>query len=71
MEAARTDTVPALRERCLKVKAQQARMNRLYAVESTPTVTGAMADHRLSLRAGLIEGSFSDMYPRCAMRLSR
>ncbi len=27
-------------------------MNRLYAVESTPTLTGAMADHRLALRAG-------------------
>jgi molybdopterin-containing oxidoreductase family iron-sulfur binding subunit len=26
-------------------------MNRLYAVESTPTLTGAMADHRLPLRA--------------------
>ena len=26
------------------------RMNRLYAVESSPTVTGAAADHRLPLR---------------------
>ena len=26
-------------------------MNRLYAVESTPTLTGAKADHRLPLRA--------------------
>ncbi len=31
-------------------------MNRLYAVESTPTNTGASADHRLRLRAGEIEG---------------
>ena len=30
-------------------------MNRLYAVESTPLNTGAMADHRLRLRAGEIE----------------
>ncbi len=30
-------------------------MNRLYAVESTPTNTGAMADHRLRLRAAEIE----------------
>jgi len=30
-------------------------MNRLYAVESTPTNTGAMADHRLPLRASQIE----------------
>ncbi len=33
-----------------------ATMNRLYAVESTPTLTGAMADHRLPLRASQIEG---------------
>jgi molybdopterin-containing oxidoreductase family iron-sulfur binding subunit len=31
-------------------------MNRLYAVESTPSVTGTMADHRLPLRAGEIGG---------------
>ncbi len=31
-------------------------MNRLYVVESTPTITGAMADHRLRLQAGQIEG---------------
>ncbi len=30
-------------------------MNRLYVVESTPTITGAKADHRLPLRAGDIE----------------
>ncbi len=30
-------------------------MNRLYAVEATPTNTGAMADHRLRLRAGEIQ----------------
>jgi molybdopterin-containing oxidoreductase family iron-sulfur binding subunit len=31
-------------------------MNRLYAVESTPSLTGAKADHRLALRASEIEG---------------
>ncbi len=31
-------------------------MNRLYAIESTPSLTGAKADHRLALRAGEIEG---------------
>jgi molybdopterin-containing oxidoreductase family iron-sulfur binding subunit len=31
-------------------------MNRLYAVESCPTVTGAAADHRLPLRAGAMDG---------------
>ncbi|HSB68502.1 MAG TPA: TAT-variant-translocated molybdopterin oxidoreductase [Candidatus Methylomirabilis sp.] len=34
---------------------QDARMNRLYAVEATPTNTGVMADHRLPVRAGEIE----------------
>ena len=29
-------------------------MNRLYAVESTPSLTGTMADHRLPLRSGEI-----------------
>ncbi|MEZ4869167.1 MAG: TAT-variant-translocated molybdopterin oxidoreductase [Caldilineaceae bacterium] len=31
-----------------------AQMNRLYALASTPTITGAKADHRLPLRAGQI-----------------
>ena len=31
-------------------------MNRLYAIESTPTLTGAKADHRLALRAFEVEG---------------
>jgi len=30
-------------------------MNRLFVVESTPTITGAAADHRLPLRPSLIE----------------
>lgn len=30
-------------------------LNRLYAIESTPTTTGAVADHRLPLKAGQIE----------------
>src|SRR5206468_12499545 len=30
-------------------------MNRLYAVESTPSITGSVADHRLPLRAREIE----------------
>lgn len=32
-----------------------AEMNRLYVVESAPTLTGANADHRLSLRPGQVE----------------
>ena len=34
-----------------RVTGPESTMNRLYVVESTPTVTGAMADHRLPLRA--------------------
>ena len=38
-----------------RVDGEQAEMNRLYAVESMPTNTGAMADHRLPLRASEVE----------------
>ena len=31
------------------------KMNRLYVIESTPTTTGAKADHRIPVRASLIE----------------
>ena len=34
-----------------------AGMNRLYAIESTPTLTGAKADHRLALRASEIQAA--------------
>ncbi len=39
-----------------RVENAQSKMNRLYAVESTPTNTGAMADHRLRMKASDIEG---------------
>jgi len=39
-----------------RVWAGRTEMNRLYVVESTPSSTGAIADHRLPLRAGEIEG---------------
>src|ERR1035437_5501612 len=38
-----------------------APMNRLYVVESTPTSTGAKADHRLPLRASDIEGVMANL----------
>ncbi len=39
-----------------RVTDERKEMNRLYAIESTPTLTGAKADHRLVLKAGEIEG---------------
>lgn len=38
-----------------KVRAENLEMNRLYAVESTPGITGANADHRLAMRASTVE----------------
>jgi len=37
-----------------RVREQNAAMNRLYVVETTPTVTGGIADHRLALRPSMI-----------------
>jgi molybdopterin-containing oxidoreductase family iron-sulfur binding subunit len=34
---------------------EQKEMNRLYAIESTPTLTGTMADHRRTMRASEIQ----------------
>lgn len=39
-----------------EVTPEDPRMNRLYAVESTPTNTGAVADNRLAMKASEIEG---------------
>src|SRR5579863_3395678 len=39
-----------------RIEGPESKMNRLYAVESTPTNTGAMADHRLRMRASDLEG---------------
>ncbi len=38
-----------------RVENVESKMNRLYAVESRPTSTGGMADHRLRMRASEIE----------------
>ena len=38
-----------------RITDSQSGMNRLYVVESTPSVTGAMADHRWPLRASEVE----------------
>ncbi len=39
-----------------KVREDQTDMNRLYVAEPSPTLTGSMADHRLALEAGQIDG---------------
>jgi len=38
-----------------RITGPESTMNRLYVVESTPTITGAMADHRLPLRSSDVE----------------
>ncbi len=38
-----------------RLRAGQNEMNRLYVLESMPTGTGAVADHRLPLRAGAVK----------------
>ncbi len=39
-----------------RVTDERKEMSRLYAIESTPTLTGAKADHRLAMKASEIEG---------------
>lgn len=38
-----------------RVSVDAGRMNRLYVAESTPTVTGAVADHRVAVRPSQVE----------------
>ena len=38
-----------------RITDERKEMNRLYSIESTPTLTGAKADHRLAVRASEIE----------------
>jgi len=39
-----------------RISDSQSTMNRLYVVESTPSATGSMADHRWPMRASEVEG---------------
>jgi len=46
-----------------RISGDKAEMNRLYVVESTPTTTGAVADHRLSLRPSELQSlAFGERY---------
>jgi molybdopterin-containing oxidoreductase family iron-sulfur binding subunit len=47
--------------RRVRVKAGATGMNRLYVLEGTPSITGAMADHRVRLRPSLLEGVVRDL----------
>ena len=47
---------------------QGDRMNRLYAIESMPTSTGARADHRLPMRPGRIEAAARQIAAAIAAR---
>src|SRR5205085_2344442 len=46
-----------VRDFCSRRRGERGRpaMNRLYVVESTPSGTGALADHRLPLRSGVVK----------------
>jgi len=50
-------------------QAARPRMSRLYAVESTPTLTGAMADHKLPLRSSSIEGFLRSLAGKLGVEL--
>jgi len=39
-----------------RIRSDNTEMNRLYAVSSTPTITGAAADNRIALKASEVEG---------------
>jgi molybdopterin-containing oxidoreductase family iron-sulfur binding subunit len=39
-----------------RVESSKAEMNRLYVIESTPTITGANADHRFSVKPNQVAG---------------
>ncbi len=51
---ARRRSQPLLDSDTLEDRSSQNEMNRLYVIESTPTTTGAKADHRCPSRAGQI-----------------
>ncbi len=52
-----------------KVTTERPEMNRLYAIESTPTNTGAKADNRLAMRASEVEGFARVLAGRLGLRV--
>ena len=46
-------------------------MNRLYVAEPSPSVTGAMADHRLVVRAGDVENLAGALAAACGLSVQR
>ena len=57
------------REQRAESSGKPGSMNRLYVVESTPTITGAMADHRQPVRPSLIEGLARQIAARLGVEL--
>src|SRR4029434_8427758 len=51
-----------------KIQPGQNGMSRLYVLESTPSITGAMADHRFPVRAGDVEGFAYSLALRLGVR---
>jgi MoCo/4Fe-4S cofactor protein with predicted Tat translocation signal len=51
-----------------KVQPGQNTMSRLYVLESTPSITGAMADHRFPMRAGDVENFAYSLALRLGVR---
>src|SRR6185503_6012474 len=46
-----------------RISGEKSDMNRLYVVESTPTTTGAVADHRFSVKPSEMEGFVGAISP--------
>lgn len=57
------------RRRARKGKVVSGLMNRLYSVESMPTVTGLAADHRLALKSSEIELFLNDLAHELGMQI--
>ncbi|HYR77220.1 MAG TPA: TAT-variant-translocated molybdopterin oxidoreductase [Pyrinomonadaceae bacterium] len=47
-----------------RINGEKTEMNRLYVIESTPTITGANADHRFSVKPSEMTGTASMMLDR-------